>query len=459
MSQPAARPTPSLAPPLRAVPLLVMLLACLAQAVIALNPGYFSHDELQWGAAADVPPGTALPWFPWLDASMLQWRPLTFNGWLLLSNALFETPRAMHSLWVLMGSAIAAGLSWLLMRMGLGWRVAAAAGLAFAVNPYAAYVHGWVATLADLLWVGASLALAARLHSANQRAQATPASARTLALNAGAWAFALTALALLAKESALVMPGLVGLAWLLAGRGRVLGAATLGSGAAAAAYLVLRAGALLPPAESSGYALAPAAAPVNFAAYALYLPVTASFEVNTVWLRSTGQLVASALLMLALAGVVLRASPRLGLAMVFGAALSVAPVLVLPHAATQYGYGFSLWIVACTALAWPRLGRAACGLVLLLAALLAWHGARVQQEMRAVGERQAVFQPALVQALSAHEGPLKLLRDREFGWAYERLTHDVPAWRGQAIGDRVVWVEAAAAADYRVGKDGGLVAP
>ena len=122
---------------------------------------------------------------------MLQWRPLTFNGWLLLSNALFESPRAMHSLWVLMGSTIAAGLSWLLLRMGLGWRTAVLAGLAFALNPYAAYVHGWVATLADLLWVGASLALAALLHHARQGAEAAPANAPRLARHAGAWAFAL----------------------------------------------------------------------------------------------------------------------------------------------------------------------------------------------------------------------------------------------------------------------------
>ena len=237
----------------------------------------------------------------------------------------------------------------------------------------------------------------------------------------------------------------------------MLGAATLGSGAAATIYLALRAGALMAPAASSGYALAPAEAPVNFAAYALYLPLTTSFEVNTVWLRSTGHLAVSALLMLALLGAVLRASPRLGLAMGLGAVLSLAPVLVLPQAATQYGYGFSLWLVACTALAWPRLGRAAGALVLLLLALLAHHGARVQAEMRAVGERQAVFQPALVQALATHEGPLRLLRDPEFGWAYERLTHQVPAWRGRVIGDRVVWVEADAEADFVVAADGGVV--
>jgi len=449
MSRPHLAHAPPRARSLRAAPLLVLLLACLAQLTLALNPGYFSHDELQWGAAADVPPGAALPWFAWLDASMLQWRPLTFNAWLVISNALFDTPRAMHALWVLMGSAIAAGLSWLLVRRGLSWRVAATAGLVFALNPYAAYVHGWVATLADLLWVGASLALAALVERAHRRGAIVPA---------GAWAFVLTALALMAKEAALAMPALLGLVWLLSGRSRVIGAALLGSGLAALAYLALRAGTVLPPAGSTGYALAPWAAPLNFATYAMYLPVTATFEVNTLWLRSTGQLVASALLMLALAGAVLRAAPRLGLAMVLGAALSLAPVLVLPQTATQYGYGFSLWLVACTALAWPRLGRPGRALVVVLCVLAVWHGARVQRELREVGERQAVFQPSLVAALQSHEGALRLLRDREFGWAYERLSHNVPAWRGQPIGNRVVWVQDEAAADYRVAQDGALVA-
>ena len=455
MTEPTPSHFPAATLPQRAAPWIVLLLACLAQAVLALNPGYFSHDELQWGAAADVPRGAPLPWFPWTDTTMLQWRPLTFNSWLLVSNALFETPRALHALWVLMGSAIAAGLSWLLVRMGLGWRLAAGAGLVFALNPYAAYVHGWVATLADLLWVGASLLLAARLHQLYRQ----PPSVPSVALRAGAWAFALTALALLAKETALVIPGLVALAWLLAGRGRTLGAATLASGLAAAVYLALRAATLLAPAESSGYALAPAAAPMNFATYAMYLPVPASFEVNTLWLRSGGQLALSALLMLVLAGSVVRASARLGLAMVLGAALAVGPVLVLPQTATQYGYGFSLWLVACTALAWPRLGRPGRALVLVLTVLTVWHGARVQRDMRAVGERQAVFQPALVAALAGHEGPLRLRRDPDFGWAYQRLTHRVPAWRGQAIGDRVVWVEEAAAADYSVADDGSLARP
>lgn len=176
---------------------------------------------------------------------------------------------------------------------------------------------------------------------------------------AALWAFVLTALGLLAKESALSMPALVGPPGLLAGRRRVLGAATLGSGLAAVVYPALRLGTLLSPAESSGYALSPATAPMNFVSYVMYLPITATLEVNTLWLRSSSQLTAVALLMLGLWAGITRAWPRLGLAMLLGAALCVAPVLVLSQTATQYGYGLSLWLVACTALAWPRLGRPA----------------------------------------------------------------------------------------------------
>ena len=55
------------------VPLPLLLLAL--QLPLILNPGYFSHDELQWWARADVPSWSDLPWVPWLDLSPLQYRP------------------------------------------------------------------------------------------------------------------------------------------------------------------------------------------------------------------------------------------------------------------------------------------------------------------------------------------------------------------------------------------------
>jgi hypothetical protein len=67
-----------------------------------------------------------------------------------------------------------------------------------------------------------------------------------------------------------------------------------------------------------------------------------------------------------------------------------------------------------------------------------------------------VFQPALVAALRTHEGVLKLYPEPRYAWAYRRLTHEVPAWRGEEIGERVMVVESAAEADFVIGGDGGL---
>ena len=75
-----------------------------AQAALWLNPGYFSHDELQWGARAAVEHWRDLPFESFYDWQRFQFRPLTFNLWLLVSHWLFETPRLFHTLIVALGT-------------------------------------------------------------------------------------------------------------------------------------------------------------------------------------------------------------------------------------------------------------------------------------------------------------------------------------------------------------------
>lgn len=441
--------SPDAPPRLRALPLLLALVAL--QWLLVANPGYFSHDELQWGARADVAGWADLPWVSWTDVGTFQWRPLTFNLWLVVSNASFGWPQAMHLLWVAMGSAVALALGSLLLRVGASAAVARGAALLFALGPYAAYVHGWVGTLADLLWVGAAMALAHALVTLHVRGAAPVVAA--------AVAFAFTALGLLAKEAALAIPALLGLAWCLQ-RGRPVGlAAVIGSGVAAVLYLALRFDTLMTPAEASTYAISPGSAPRNWATYWLFPLRPAAFEATGTWLASAKHLAISSGLLLALVAAMARQAPRLALALVVGGSLALAPALPLAFPANQYGYGFWAWGVACLALAWPALGRAGRGLVLFLALVTTWHGVNVQREMQRVGEKQAVFQPALVQALAAHDGELRLLTPARDEWIYRRLSHEVPAWRGAAIGDRVVWVDVAGEADFAVAEDGALVAP
>lgn len=72
------------------LPLLVFTLTVLAQWPLWSNPGYFSHDELQWAAAAHPPAGTPVAWRGWFDVQVFQFRPLTFNLWLWQVRSLGE---------------------------------------------------------------------------------------------------------------------------------------------------------------------------------------------------------------------------------------------------------------------------------------------------------------------------------------------------------------------------------
>ena len=101
----------------------VVLAALLLQWPLAFNPGYFSHDELQWAAFAD---GDLLA--PWRDVAAFQYRPLTFSLWMLLSRLLFDTPVAFHAVLVAWGSLHAGLLFAIGRRFGMPpWPAAAGA--------------------------------------------------------------------------------------------------------------------------------------------------------------------------------------------------------------------------------------------------------------------------------------------------------------------------------------------
>lgn len=428
----------------------------IAQFLLATNPGYFSHDELQWAIRADVDTVAQLPWFAWTDVAQFQWRPLTFNLWLLTSWALFDTPMAWHTLWVLLGAGAATALASLLLRLGATTRVARGAALAFALGPYAVYVHGWIATLADLLWVGIALALAHALLTIRDHWRQPEGRTAGALANTAIVAFAATGLALAAKEAALAIPAVLVLCWGLRPRDTWLAAAAGGALVAAAIYLVVRLPVLLSGGGGDAYALAPELAPQQWLAYHLFVLRPSTFEVAGLWNASVVALALAAGVWLALWVAVARADRRLAAALVLGGALMLAPTLPLAMTSNQYGYAFSLWTVACVALAWPKLALPSRTLVWLFVVANVWHGANVQREMHRTGERQALFQPALAAALATQRGDLHLYAaDRP--WLYRRLTTDVASWRGHPIGDRVVWVESAERADLVVAENGQLV--
>jgi hypothetical protein len=396
---------------LLALALLALLAAYLP---LATNPGWFSHDELQWAERARVQRASDLPWVPWLDVATFQWRPLTFNLWLLLSWASGNSPLAMHLTWLLLGASVTALLWTNLRAIRLAPQTAACGALAFAASPFAVYVHGWVATLADLLWVGLGLAAARAILACDARRTLLPA----------AIALAATATALLAKEAALSLAPLALLAWWLSGRERRWLGAAVAASLVAAIYLALRLPALSQlGSDDAAYAWSLASIPARWIEIASWTFVPSLLEPGSMPELPLRRLLPRALLFAILAGCALRAGPRIGIAFVLGGLLALGPALTLSFSSAQYGYGFAAVSCAALACAWQPLRWPLRALLLLALTVSCWHGLNVQRGMRRVGELQAVFTPSLQRAAAGSGDALVLHPDRPTDiWIYKRLS-------------------------------------
>lgn len=418
----------------------VLVAALLLQLPLVLNPGYFSHDELQWAAFADAGIGV-----PWLDFGVFQYRPLTFNLWMALSRALFDAPMLFHAALVLWGSANAALLAVIARGFGLRAWPAALGALCFALGPNAVYVHGWVGCIGDLIWLSCALLIALLVRRGRR------------AWCAAAIAAALTAVALLGKEAAFAIPPLLAVGWLFDGRKHTWLAAMLAAGAVCALYLGLRLDVLLhAPREGTQYTLSIANVPLRWLEYQLFPPIVPLSEAfNT--LSRPGPAAIAGLLWLGLLAALWQASPRWTALFVLGGIAALSPVLPLGSAFNHYAYGFAAVASMAAAAAWAtasRMGRVA---IALYAAFTVLHGARLMDQIRDIGIAQANFSPALAEAVAASTGVvvLQVAPDAK-EWVFRRLSHSIPRYHGVEIGDRVRLVEAGAPADYRIEADGRL---
>lgn len=409
-----------------ALPLLLLAL----QLPLILNPGYFSHDELQWWARADVPTGSALPWLPWLDLSPLQYRPLTFNLWLLLAHAFAATPRLMHLLFVALGTANAWLVARVLAGAGVRPRVCYTAAVVFALSPYVVYVHGWTATLADLLTL-AFLLLAVRVV---QRATATQ-TARTDPVRALAAAL-FVALALLSKESAIVLPALLAFAAYGQPSSRTARLAVVFSSIVVIAYLALRLPILVDSASADpAYAWSLRNIAPRGAEYALYPFTPPLFEVGSLLNASLARLAAATVCVALLLCALATRNWRWPIAWLAAVIAALAPVLVLPIAYDQYAYLASAAGVAIAAAAWSGVGRRARFLLALLAAILAAHGIAVAERMIAAGVVERNLHADLLDIVQQEPGtPLVIsAADARDAWLLGRLLHDVDRYRGVSL--------------------------
>ena len=449
MTSKTLEPVTAPAKPAWALAACVLLAVLLAQSPLIFNPGYYSHDELQWAAFAAQQPDWILRDYLWTGVRTFQYRPLTFSLWLWLSGHLFAHPYAFHALIVAWGAANAAMLALAVRRFGAGTARAGAAALVFALGAYGAHTHGWVATLADLIWVSCALAIA--LIAQRDRSPAKIAAP----------VFLLTVVALLAKEAAVVIPALLALAWWFLGRRRAWSWAFAAAAVPVAVYLAMRVGVLLfSPREAANYGWSLAFIPQRWAEYQLFAPNPTKMEVGGTFARGLrdGRVVGAALLWLGLAWALWRAGPRWLAGFVLAGAAALGPVLILAESANQYGYGFAAATAAICTAAWPRMDRFGKGLLALIAVLCLWHGFNMVRRLHGTGQIQAVFSPALAAAVADAPGRMLRLRstDPSQRWIYARFTHDIPSYRGVPIGDRVRLVQAGEEADYAIQADGRL---
>ena len=423
----------------------VFALAFLLQLPLALAPGYYSHDELQWAWRA----GTVdlLPW--WDDRTTFQFRPLTFNLWLVLSRAFFDIPWAFHSVVVAWGSLHAALLCAVGRRFGMAWGPAVLGALAFVLTPYAMFTHGWVATLADLIWVSCALVLAWCVLRFE----------RPVLL--GVLAFALALEGMSAKEAAVAIPLLCAVAWAFdpARRARWL-AALVGAGGAVALFLAWRMPALLHAPRDGGDWYVPSLAhvPARWLEYQAFLPMLTAMEVHTTWHEGLVKCIIVALLWVALVIALWTTRRRLAVLFLTGGLAALAPVLLLGRSANHYAYAFAAVAAMCVAAAWPHATRRARIAIATFAVLTSLHGIAVMLEMHYVAKVQSVFSPALARVLIAQPSGTVVLRPAPDAkpWIFQRLTHQIPAYDGVRIGDRAVLAPRGQPADYEIAADGSL---
>lgn len=137
----------------------ILFLLCLG---ITLNlisiaaPGYYSHDEVQYGILSkDL--GMALKRV-WIDHIFsLQYRPFARSFWILLSFFFYEIPLLMHLSVALVSIFNGVLLYFLLFRVSGQASSALWGFIGYSIFPPTVWIVGWVGTLADSLWMMCAL--------------------------------------------------------------------------------------------------------------------------------------------------------------------------------------------------------------------------------------------------------------------------------------------------------------
>jgi hypothetical protein len=348
----------------------------------------------------------------------------------MLAHAFAATPWLMHLVFVALGTANA----WLLARVLAGAklpsRVCYAAAIVFALSPFVVYVHGWTGTLADLLVLLFAL-LAARTIQ-----RATPTETTTVrALRAFGTAL-LVALALLCKESAIVLPALLVLAAYAQPSLKTTRLAVAFSAAIVVAYLALRLPILADSTSSNpAYAWSLRNIAPRLAEYLLYPFMPPLFEIGSLLKAGAGRFVAAAACVTLLIYALATRNVRWPAVWLVAFIAALAPVLVLPTAYDHYAYLASATTVAIAASAWPSLGRPQRTILAILAAIAVAHGIAVMSRMVAAGIVERNLHADLLEIVRAAPDARVIVTaaDTHDAWLLMRLLHDVDRYRGVSM--------------------------
>lgn len=427
--------------------------AVVVYATLVFNPGYFSHDELQWASWSVGKPWAQVPWASIWDWQPFQYRPLTFNLWMLLSRWLFANPYLMHAACVALGLINALLLCSWLRQMDVSRAGAAAASLIWLLNPYAIYTHAWVAALADTLWLMLgllALVIVTQLSHRSEQRKPTILAVMIAAL--------CTALALLCKEAALCLPTAFFLAWLGQQRRPIWFWSGLASAAVVAMYLLLRLDSILQGAASvEAYALGH---PQPMQRWAEYLIFPALLQRGHPFALLQEALSLRLGLSVALICIVTFAffwrHPRWGMLWLGAPLAALLPVLLLPISHSHYAYSAAAVAAVILAKAWSSLARFGQVAAILWLALISLHGLQLAGKMHRDGRIQARLLADIHQfRLRSPDSPMRIFSDREqFAPLLERSISHVPSYRSIAWGDRVQSVPVAPQANFRMCEDG-----
>jgi len=381
--------------------LALVVLTVLTHAVILAAPGFYANDEWQkfdhirlhgfWDFARAY--GTIRPG-PEFGYPV---RPIGFMQQGIAAQWMQSAPWVSHLVGVANHALVAVTFVWVLRRAGVASATAFVAGMLFVLSPLTTMATGWLAASFDQLYILFLLFAAAAIV----KLPAEGMSARRAALILLA-----TTAALLAKETAIVAPGVVlllgYLAWSANPKGfswRPFGMAFVIVLLPVVAYLLFRVPAItVSIAGHSDPAYTPDLRNVpgnawRFFAFPFRLKLV---EMSAAVFRSPWQPLLAGAVHLALVGAVYRSfGARYVPAYVAGYFLFLLPVMALPNPGIQCLYGAALAMSLAIAAVWERLlANRHPGPALLIAAAavcLFAHGLVIQRQFYDVGQCQTRF--------------------------------------------------------------------